>query len=201
MLGEDALNIKTLPNCRTNIIVEGFKVYKESLRYATFYQKGTKCVCCGREGTYFKLDIDRNGVNSETRRHFNLYSDDGVLMTKDHIRPKKLGGQDIIDNLQTMCEECNREKGSTYNTPIPCIVGTNKNNTNNKLQFVSIEDAVFSICERKKLFDSKRKPGKLSRRVIQETLKFIEVLDKNIVYYDYIWTTEFKIWEDSSNNE
>ena len=93
---------------QTNIIVDGFDVYPISLRYMTFYQKGTKCICCGREGTYFKLCVDET-IN---RRHFNLYADDGTLMTKDHIMPKSKGGNNTVENLQTMCTICNKEKGN-----------------------------------------------------------------------------------------
>lgn len=34
-----------------------------------------------------------------------------ILMTQDHIFPKHAGGPDTIDNLQTMCSECNSYKG------------------------------------------------------------------------------------------
>jgi 5-methylcytosine-specific restriction endonuclease McrA len=109
LLGEEALNITDIgwKRDRVSIEVEGYQVYTKSLRYATFYQKGCKCVSCGKEGTYFLLDPgDRSG-----RRHFNLYAEDGTLITKDHIIPKKLGGKDTINNMQTMCVICNRAKG------------------------------------------------------------------------------------------
>jgi 5-methylcytosine-specific restriction endonuclease McrA len=109
LLGEEALNIAELgpKQDRKSIEVEGFKVYTKSLRYATFYQKGCKCVSCGKEGEYFQLDPG----DSPKRRHFNLYTADGTLMTKDHILPKKHGGKDIVDNMQTMCVYCNSLKG------------------------------------------------------------------------------------------
>ena len=92
-----------------DIIVEGFKVRVRSLRYMTFYQKGTTCSKCGRKGSYFKLEGDKN---NETRKHFNLYSEDNILMTKDHIIPKSKGGKDKVSNMQTMCILCNMEKGN-----------------------------------------------------------------------------------------
>jgi 5-methylcytosine-specific restriction endonuclease McrA len=109
LLGQDALNISEVGfrRHRESIEVDGYKVYTKSLRYATFYQKGCKCARCGKEGTYFQLD---SGDQPE-RRHFNLYAADGTLITKDHIVPKKHGGKDTVDNMQTMCVICNRAKG------------------------------------------------------------------------------------------
>lgn len=110
MLGKDALSVECIDRkSRDSIEVEGYKVYRQSLRYATFYQKGCTCATCGKVGEYFELDL---GDNSN-RRHFNLYAEDGTLMTKDHIVPKKYGGKDIISNMQTMCVYCNSAKGAS----------------------------------------------------------------------------------------
>lgn len=199
LLGVDALSIKEVhKKSRTNVVVDGYNVYRESLRYATFYQKGTKCVHCGREGSYFVLTEDKDGKNADTRRHFNLYSDDGVLMTKDHIRPKKLGGKDHIDNLQPMCEHCNKLKGSKYDTEIPTIVGVNVDNSDDIVKFLTIEDAVFSICEHKHLYHRGYKPGRFARRMINETLDFLQALDKNIPYCNRVWSTQNLKWEGTS---
>ena len=109
MLGTDALSVECIDRkSRDSIEVEGYKVYRQSLRYATFYQKGCECATCGKVGSYFELDP---GDNS-SRKHFNLYAEDGTLMTKDHIVPKKHGGKDIISNMQTMCVYCNSAKGA-----------------------------------------------------------------------------------------
>lgn len=42
------------------------------------------------------------------------YDKDGneVLMTKDHIVPKSLGGRNCLENYQTMCCVCNCNKGN-----------------------------------------------------------------------------------------
>ena len=34
----------------------------------------------------------------------------GVLLEVDHVIPRALGGSDKVDNLQTLCLECNRGK-------------------------------------------------------------------------------------------
>ena len=113
MVKEDAINTA----CRRedkrthSIVVDGYDVYTTSQRYKTFIEKGYKCVCCGRTGTYYALEKS-HGSNAK-RAHFNLYSADNVLMTKDHILPKSMGGADCIENMQTMCAICNCEKESS----------------------------------------------------------------------------------------
>jgi hypothetical protein len=83
-----------------------------SHRYINFIHNGTKCVCCGVEGKTFFLE--RHTVNEGY--HFNLYAQgkygEELLMTKDHILAKKLGGKDRADNYQTMCSYCNGKKSS-----------------------------------------------------------------------------------------
>lgn len=89
---------------------DGFMVKPFSARYQVFYNKGIKCPDCGRKGAYFTLDADSNNGKNSLIRHFNLYSEDGVLMTKDHIIPKSKGGKNILSNYQPMCTICNAKK-------------------------------------------------------------------------------------------
>ena len=106
LLGDNDFNKNRAPD----LDVDGFKVHAVSLRYKTFYQKGCKCVVCGKEGTHFRLC----GDEATQRRHFNLYTEDGTLMTKDHIVPKSRGGQNLVSNMQTMCTTCNAAKGNDF---------------------------------------------------------------------------------------
>jgi len=107
LIGEDMLMEDHVDRRRAERMeVDGFSVRKMSLRYMTFYQKGTKCVTCGKEGTHFLL----RGDKGSKVRHFELYADDGTLMTKDHIIPRSKGGKNNVSNLQTMCEPCNIAK-------------------------------------------------------------------------------------------
>lgn len=82
-----------------------------SLRLRTFL-RSLKCVKCGIQGEFFI----KTRTKEDERWHLDLYAlRDGepVLMTKDHIIPRSKGGKDRMDNLQTMCCECNEEKGNT----------------------------------------------------------------------------------------
>jgi hypothetical protein len=92
-------------------IYDGYQVKMFSLRYKTF-AKSLVCVNCGITGEYFA--IERVIGNDSPRFHFNLYAKlntgEEVLITKDHIIPKSLGGKDCISNMQTMCKVCNEMK-------------------------------------------------------------------------------------------
>ena len=109
LIGEESLLLHSAyGHNKKSIVVDGFLVYQKSLRYMTFYQKGVRCVCCGKMGTHFRLC----GKATTNRRHFNLYADDGTLITKDHIVPASKGGKDTVENMQTMCADCNAAKGN-----------------------------------------------------------------------------------------
>lgn len=90
-----------------------YKIKMNSLRYQTF-KKSLNCVYCGLTGDFFLLQC----LSLQETPHFNLYhsnfDDELVLMTKDHIQPKSKGGLDHIDNLQTLCFNCNIEKSDRY---------------------------------------------------------------------------------------
>lgn len=78
-------------------------------RYFMF-KENSFCVCCGLKGTRMFLEYHPYDMTP----HFNLYGEkDGelILMTKDHILAKALGGDDRHSNYQTMCSVCNSLKG------------------------------------------------------------------------------------------
>jgi len=76
-------------------------------------KKGTECVCCGKQGTHFRVMMDEN--SREPWRHISLllYTDDGSFLTRDHIIPKSNGGPNAMWNMQTMCNTCNLAKANT----------------------------------------------------------------------------------------
>lgn len=83
--------------------------YKTHHRLRVFYEKGIRCVYCGKEGKHLIHARDRGG-----NRHIDLFTETFDLMTIDHILPKSKGGRDHIDNLQPMCQSCNSRKGDNY---------------------------------------------------------------------------------------
>lgn len=78
-----------------------------------FNSKGFNCVSCGLNGTVVK---EFEGPDGPYVCIYGIrYVKDRykyILMTADHIRPKTFGGSNGLKNLQPMCEECNRKKGS-----------------------------------------------------------------------------------------
>lgn len=190
MIGEEYLNGNNDDNQRaSNMVVDGFNVYAKSLRYMTFYQKGVKCACCGKEGTHFKLC----GYASTNRRHFNLYADDGTLMTKDHIIPASKGGPDKVTNMQTMCVECNVKKGNYHpDCQVEYIVGRHTK-TGNEQIFTNIEKAAYAMASNYgKIQNKKINKSDAVKMAIGAVVKLLNAIENGTEYCGYLWTKEMR---------
>ena len=62
----------------------------DSLRYDVMKRDGFRCVLCGRDAS------------------------DGIKLHVDHIIPVSKGGLSTMENLRTLCEDCNRGKRDKY---------------------------------------------------------------------------------------
>lgn len=101
-----------------------YEEYQYHARLQVFAEKGRECVSCDRVGTLLILSRETSGSkrskkrNSVNRIHVDLFTDDFVLMTVDHIVPKALARKwgwgklpiESLDNKQPMCEPCNGSK-------------------------------------------------------------------------------------------
>lgn len=81
------------------------------------FKNNLSCVNCGITGSIWRLQAgykrDKNKkIIGYEKPHLNLFTENNVLMTQDHIIPKSKGGSDELDNLQTMCCYCNGAKGN-----------------------------------------------------------------------------------------
>lgn len=76
-------------DCRMANDAEHAKVTR-AMRYDVLRRDGFRCVRCGRG------------------------REDGVKLHVDHIIPVSRGGKSTMDNLQTLCEDCNCGKGNKY---------------------------------------------------------------------------------------
>ena len=61
-----------------------------AMRYDVLRRDGFHCVRCGRG------------------------REDGVKLHVDHVVPVSRGGKSVMDNLQSLCEDCNCGKGNKY---------------------------------------------------------------------------------------
>ena len=210
MLGEEDLKVQRVKHgTRGSIEVDGYLVKQQSLRYATFYQKGTTCVCCGKQGTHFKLDVER-GVDPEStkRRHFNLYAEDGTLMTKDHIRPKSLGGEDCVENLQTMCKTCNELKRSTPQEDLELeVVVATEIQSGKETYYRSIEDAAYKLCMVIRGLNvnlpknHKKNKQHFVRKAVQATIDLMNAINNKSVLCNRLWTVEKRVFSGQSLEE
>ena len=63
------------------------------------------------------LSISLKETSSKDKFHINVYGtrkSDGkhIVLTKDHIYPRSMGGLDIMENYQTLCASCNCNKNN-----------------------------------------------------------------------------------------
>lgn len=147
-----------------------YSVKMNSSRYALF-KANPNCVSCGLKGEF--LFLEKNPIDKTA--HVNCYAKDGneyVMMTKDHIKARSIGGQDKLENYQTMCQICNNLK-SDYNLKtehvahLKKIYLENKNNVPQKKLFELIS------FERDRLHKPWH-PKPSNQYVIVEDLELIE---------------------------
>jgi hypothetical protein len=90
----------------------GYLVKTDSKRYRVF----RKSLCCSNPNCKRKINhaiLQCHHIDAGKRiGHFNFFSEDGVLFTKDHIVPVSKGGKNHLGNLQTMCQQCNERKAN-----------------------------------------------------------------------------------------
>lgn len=92
-----------------HISVNGHRFSILGLKFKLFRTKGVICSSCGIKGKYFVIFRDE----SAGTYYMNLYTECGILITKDHIHPKSRGGKTTMSNLQPMCVKCNMKKGNS----------------------------------------------------------------------------------------
>ena len=85
------------------------ELWKDHRRLTVFYHKGFECANpkCNNVGTRLIKGSDFGG-----NMHWDVYTDDLVLMTVDHIIPLSKGGSDDLRNKNPMCRPCNTAKSN-----------------------------------------------------------------------------------------
>ena len=90
-----------------------YETFNRHRRLQVFAYKGRNCVVCGREGVLLLKTYNKK--NRQT--HVDLYTDDFVLMTVDHIIPRSISHDESLNNKQTMCDPCNAKKADKMLAP------------------------------------------------------------------------------------
>ena len=105
------------PRACHDVDFDGDPINLCTARMKLFVNHGTKCVGCGLRGVFFAKEKHiEHADNLQVCWRLNLYGFDQegkeVLMTRDHIIPKSLGGVQHASNFQVMCFNCNAKKGN-----------------------------------------------------------------------------------------
>jgi hypothetical protein len=100
---------------RADWLVKGRTVERASGYRMFSAMEGTpiKCWCCGIEAD--RWIVEKHPKDLVGRPTLNLYASGPtgvVLMTRDHIIPKSLGGIDDNANLRPGCTDCNGHRGN-----------------------------------------------------------------------------------------
>ena len=93
---------------------EGYKISTKNPIYDLLVKSNFTCVECGKVANYCNLEF-----NKRFGYHYNAYTQDGELFTKDHIYPVSKGGLDKLKNYQLLCYRCNQKKRD--NSPITLV--------------------------------------------------------------------------------
>ena len=78
-----------------------------ALRVHVFHRDGFKCCRCPAHAIDVPAEWDgRDALSTNVRGNCGF----PVLLVLDHIRTLRAGGRSTVQNLQTLCETCNRRK-------------------------------------------------------------------------------------------
>ena len=76
-----------------------------------------RCWCCGCQADRWVVDKGANDhVGLPVLNLYGLANKKLVLINRDHIIPRSLGGIDDNENLRAACEVCNSERGNQVNS-------------------------------------------------------------------------------------
>jgi hypothetical protein len=118
-----------------------YQVKMNTDRYHVF-RDNIACVSCGLKATKILLECHP----SDMVPHFNFYGEEDkkmILFTKDHIKAKAFGGEDQLDNYQTMCCICNNLKAhSNLTLESVCKLRKLYNNNKRKLGKKKLHDLI-----------------------------------------------------------
>lgn len=91
-----------------------------ALRSHVHHRDGFVCLRCGLEAREIPAMYDGRDAVPTTRSCSMGFP---VLLVLDHMLTLRAGGRSVIENLQTLCETCNRKKQREDRIAIAAYVG------------------------------------------------------------------------------
>lgn len=88
---------------RINLLRNSKQNVSRKLRLRLLLDSGGECAICGEIGSKIKVHDGFEFIDSKGKK-FQI----------DHIVPVCHGGNKELDNLQVLCQDCNRKKGCKY---------------------------------------------------------------------------------------
>lgn len=149
---ESALRLLVKAKPLGKVIYKNYTMITDTDRYENLYEHGCKCAQCGLEASF--AAIEKNRYGKKAKYHLNVYgvAADGkeLVLTKDHIYPRALGGYDNICNYQVLCERCNTKKGDkTGITPTEAVLrGYTSQERVDLVQLINVEKEKQSILQK-----------------------------------------------------
>lgn len=119
-------SVKVISRIKTLSIQEGYQLLNSVIEFSEFdlskdrlrcFLRHTHiCASCSLEASFFAIEyITSKSFSGITINLYGVKDNKDIFFTKDHIKPKSLGGEDCINNYQTMCWRCNSLKGNSFN--------------------------------------------------------------------------------------
>lgn len=92
-------------NYLKTIKIDEYEIITSNNYYNVLVKYDFTCAICGKKATFCNLEY-----NTKYKYHLNAYTEEGELLTRDHIYPKSKGGLDSLKNYQLLCHSCNQKK-------------------------------------------------------------------------------------------
>lgn len=116
----ETLDLSSTTDERVYSVYDGidFFYYPEKIKN---YLRSCTCIACGMVGSEVRIEKGKGTHRVWSNAHLNVYAkrntfwgDYTVQLTVDHDILKSNGGPNIAENYNTMCEYCNKKRGSKY---------------------------------------------------------------------------------------
>ena len=132
-----------------------------------------KCWCCGLFAERWVVEKHKNDlVGRPVLNPYALKKKILVMMNRDHIIPRSLGGLNVIENLRVSCEDCNSQRANSLNKEDKEFILTNKH-------LFSFDSFKLNKEKMEALLEKNQYPRKIKakiRKPFQEVEKLLKIV-------------------------